>query len=361
MDYFFEINHPAQVHLLQPLYFALTAKGAKVLVLCKQLKSITDLLAAYQIPYKCIGRKANGLIAKAIAQLLYDVKVLMLMWKHKPKLAIGTSVTFAHAALFSTTHSLLLDDDDDEVEPLFAKYVHPFANVILSPDCIKRKAKQSIYYHSIHEMAYLHPNIFQPDDTVLQKLGLTKQDKFFVLRFNSFKAHHDKQHYGLSWEQKKALIDRLSVKGKLYISSESELEQELKPYALNIAQHEIHSLLFYASLFVSDSQTMTTEAALLGVPALKCNSFAHKLSVPNYLEKQYDLCYAFQPENFDTLLDKVDDILSNENIKQQWVNNKQRFVDAHLSSSDFMVWFIENYPNSAKVMRENPDYQYKFK
>jgi hypothetical protein len=27
----------------------------------------------------------------------------------------------------------------------------------------------------------------------------------------------------------------------------------------------------------------------------------------------------------------------------------------------FMVWFIENYPESKRIMKENPDYQYKFK
>ena len=26
----------------------------------------------------------------------------------------------------------------------------------------------------------------------------------------------------------------------------------------------------------------------------------------------------------------------------------------------FMVWFIENYPESAKIMKENPDYQLRF-
>jgi hypothetical protein len=27
----------------------------------------------------------------------------------------------------------------------------------------------------------------------------------------------------------------------------------------------------------------------------------------------------------------------------------------------FMVWFIENYPESVKVIKENPDYQHRFK
>jgi hypothetical protein len=27
----------------------------------------------------------------------------------------------------------------------------------------------------------------------------------------------------------------------------------------------------------------------------------------------------------------------------------------------FLVWFIENYPESVRIMREDPDYQEKFK
>ena len=58
-----------------------------------------------------------------------------------------------------------------------------------------------------------------------------------------------------------------------------------------IPPESIHSLLYYAKMFIGDSQTMTTEAAILGTPALKCNTFAGKLSVPNELEEKYNLCY----------------------------------------------------------------------
>jgi len=27
----------------------------------------------------------------------------------------------------------------------------------------------------------------------------------------------------------------------------------------------------------------------------------------------------------------------------------------------FLVWFIENWPESFNIMKENPDYQYRFK
>ena len=29
--------------------------------------------------------------------------------------------------------------------------------------------------------------------------------------------------------------------------------------------------------------------------------------------------------------------------------------------TSFMVWFIENYPNSSDIMKKNPEYQYNFK
>jgi len=33
----------------------------------------------------------------------------------------------------------------------------------------------------------------------------------------------------------------------------------------------------------------------------------------------------------------------------------------NIDVTSFMVWFIENYPNSLKIMKDNPDYQWKFK
>jgi len=32
-----------------------------------------------------------------------------------------------------------------------------------------------------------------------------------------------------------------------------------------------------------------------------------------------------------------------------------------INVKELLVWFIENYPNSARIMKENPEYQLKFK
>ena len=32
-----------------------------------------------------------------------------------------------------------------------------------------------------------------------------------------------------------------------------------------------------------------------------------------------------------------------------------------INPTDFLIWFVENYPESKKIMKENPDYQYIFR
>ncbi len=361
MDFVLDIGHPAQVYLLKNVYAALVQKGFKGLILTRDIPAVTDLLEEYDLPYRLIGTKKHTLFGKFIHQHLYNFRVFRILQKYKPKLAIGTSVTVAHAARFSKTVSIILDDDDDDIQPLFTKYVHPFADIILSPDCVKRKAKQTIYYHSIHELSYLHPKVWQPDKSVLQKVGLKEGASFFLLRFNKFKAHHDQQHHGLSLEQKRILVATLSQQGKVFISAEGDIEPDFQSYLLHLPLTDIHSLMAYATMFVGDSQTMTTEAAVLGVPALKCNTFAGKLSVPNYLECTYDLCYAFQPNDFDKMMDTIQRLLANPNLKNDWYTKQQQFLQAHISLSHFYVWFIENYPKSVEMMTKNSDYQYVFK
>jgi predicted glycosyltransferase len=113
-------------------------------------------------------------------------------------------------------------------------------------------------------------------------------------------------------------------------------------------------------MFLGDSQTMTSEAAILGTPALKCNTFAGELSVPNELENNYGLCYSYKPENFNDFLDKIDELIEKPDLKEQWNQKKEDFLKDKIDVSAFIVWFIENYPQSAKQMKDNPDYQYNF-
>ena len=170
-------------------------------------------------------------------------------------------------------------------------------------------------------------------------------ERFFIMRFVALKGHHDVGQKGLSLEQKCRLLDLMKKYGRVIVTSERELEPEFEPYRLPVPPEEIHSLMAYSSMFVGDSQTMTSEAAILGVTALKCNTFAGRLSVPNMLEQQYGLCYAYHPDDFDKMYEHVKSLLERDpdELHAEWKEKQKRFLDEHIDVTDFFTQFIENF------------------
>jgi predicted glycosyltransferase len=358
-----DIGHPAHVHLYKNLIFELKKRGHTVVTTVKDIAIAKQLLAHYGIEFINIGLKSDNLFSKAFNQLKYDLKIWKLVRKHKIEIGLGTSITNAHVSKLSKMRSVVFDDDDDEVQPLFVKYAHPHCNTLVSPDVLKgkRKRRSTLYYPGYHELAYLHPNRFKPDPAVLKEAGLNEGEVFFILRFNVFKAHHDGGIKGLSLEQKLELIKILKPLGKILITTERETEPELKEYQMKVRPENAHSLLSYATMLIGDSQTMTSEAAVLGVPSLRCNSFAGRISYLEEEEKKYGLTFAFLPDQFEALKIKLNELLSNPELKSSWKFKRDKLVADKIDVTSFMIWFIENYPNSEEEVRNNGQIFAKFK
>ena len=356
-----DIAHPAHVHVVRNAYFELIKRGHKVYVTVKSIPSAIALLDKYQIPYIYLGGKRDSLRGKAILQLMYNLKIWWLVVTKGINLSFSSSITPPHISRIAKLHSIIFDDDDDAVEPLFVKYGHPYADVVLSPVCAIRATKKAIPYAGYHELAYLHPNKFTPDPSVLEEIGLKQDEIFFVMRFNAFKAHHDVGVEGLSIENKRKLISILEKKGKVFITTERNIDEEFKKYQLLLSPEKIHSLLYYANMLIGDSQTMTSEAAMLGTPSIRCNTFVGRISYLEEEEHKYNLTYGFLPSDSEAMFAKIIELLGTSDIKIIWKERRLKMLKDKIDVTAFYVWFIENYPDSARIMKENPDYQYVFK
>lgn len=361
MNILIDINHPAHVHLLRNVYAMLSERGSHVIVAVKEIPSAIKLLDLYGIPYINIGKKDDALGKKGLNQLVYDKHLFDLVRKYHIDLGVGPSINIPHVSKMSKMKSVILDDDDDAVEPLFAKFGHPFADTILSPVDTPRKSKKTMYVHSYHELSYLHPNRFTPDPSVLKEAGLKEGEPYFILRFNAFKAHHDVGVVGLTIENKRRLVKYLSSKGKVFITTERDIDEEFLPYQLKVSPEKTHSLMYYATMLVGDSQTMTSEAAVLGTPAIRCNTFVGRIHYLEEEEHKYGLTYGFRPERSEEMFAKIEELLSMPNLKEEWQSRRQKMLAEKIDYAQFLTWFIENYPESQKVMKENPDYQFRFR
>ncbi len=288
MSILFEINHPGHIHLFRNLARELDKKGIRSDFLIKTEPVIEHLAKFYGLRFTKMGSKGKGLFLKYLYQLFFLLKTIWIVKKIKPVLGLGVSMNLPIVSKFTYMKAIGFDDDDMSVTPVFAKYANK-ASTILTPSSLahERRGENHVVYNGFHELAYLHPNQFKPNPEVLDLLGVTENTDYFVVRFNSFKAHHDIGEKGMTFEQKKQLITKLEKKGKVFISTEAHIDTGFNSYKLPDRPELMHSFLAFAKMYVGESQTMTSEAAVLGIPALKCNTFADRLSVPDELEKKY--------------------------------------------------------------------------
>lgn len=92
-----------------------------------------------------LGGKKDSLRGKMFWQVMYNLKMWWLVVSKKIDIGFGTSITLPQVSRLTQMKSIVLDDDDDAVEPLFVLYSHTFANVVLSPACTVRATKKTFH------------------------------------------------------------------------------------------------------------------------------------------------------------------------------------------------------------------------
>ena len=346
MNILIDIGHPGHVHLLHGVADEMTARGHKVFYSVREIPVAKRLMEHYGMtPWEDLGGKKDTLVGKAKTVISQDAQLLRFVRRNHIDLGLSSGLVLSHVSKLTSMKAFMFDDDDDAAEPLIVKYGHPMTDVVFTPVCILRKTRHAVYYAGTHELAYLHPKRFSPDPAVLQRAGIQEGERFFIMRFVALKGHHDVGQHGLTLEQKKTLVELLKPHGRVIITSERAIEPEFEQYRLPVPPEDIHSLMAYSSMVVGDSQTMTSEAAVLGVPALKCNTFAGRLSVPNMLENKYDLCYAYMPDHFADMFSHIERLLAKEpdELKAEWQAKRQHMLEEMIDPTEFFVNYIEHH------------------
>jgi predicted glycosyltransferase len=106
---------------------------------------------------------------------------------------------------------------------------------------------------------------------------------------------------------------------------------------------------------------MAAEAGVLGVPFVRFNDFVGRIGYLRELEDVYKLGYGIKTNEVEKLYKTVSDLIKMQDRAEVFAQRRQKMLSEKIDYAQFLTWFIENYPQSAQIMRENPDYQYKFK
>lgn len=345
-----DIGHPAHVHLFKYVAMSFIERKQAVIFTFRERQHVSDLLEYYGFEKYSFGSSYTSVIGKLIGLFIFDYKMVLRSIKFKPTLFLSHgSIYAAHASfLINVPHVSLQDTFNMEQLRLSL----PFTDTILTGDYVHYKlGKKELTYPGYHELAYLHPNVFNPDIKVVQKLNLKNNENYAIIRFVAWNASHDIGNKGLLLDNKIRLVLSLEKHLRVFISSEGKLPHSMLKYQISINPEDMHSALYYAHLFVGESPTMASEAACLGTPAVYIND--SQLGYTNELANRYGLVYCYTGSESDQLdaINKAISLARDIEIKTHLLPIRDKLLQDKVDVSSFLVWFIDNYPKSINEVK----------
>ena len=351
----FFINTPAHVHLYKNVIKSLELSGHQAIILARNYGDTVNLLDEMGFEYFVYADVPDSKYGKILSLPFNVLTAYNFLRKKKPDLLVGMGVYSAYTS--QLLHKKCIIFNDSEPTPFQFMLFKPFVDVVLTPSSFTIDlGPKHIKFNSFKEIAYLHKNYFVPDARIYDFLGISQDEDYVLLRFNAFDAVHDFGINGFSIDQKRLLVNELSKHARVFISSEIKLPDDFNKYLLKIPKSRIHDILYYAKLVVADTQTITTESAVLGTPVIRFNSFVGKKDMGNFieLENKYHLIFSFSdPEK---AIAKAVELIQEPDLKNKWKEKRDKLLADKIDATKFLASFIGNYPESQNKIREEQKY-----
>ncbi|MBI68483.1 MAG: hypothetical protein CMJ38_00370 [Phycisphaerae bacterium] len=348
MRIFIDIGHPAHVHYFKNFIKIMEKRNHQFLILARNKDVTHKLLDYYDINYVDKGKGSNNLFGKFIYGIYSILKIFRLAIKFKPHLFFSFASPYAAQAstILNKPHITFTDTE----HAFTNKGLILFSKIVCTPKSFKRDyGDKHRRFNGFFELGYLHPKYFSADSSVLKKVGIREEEKFIIIRFVSWHAGHDFGYKGLDLRVKVQIIEELSKHVKVYISSEDELPKELIKYQIKLAPYLIHDFMAFASYFLGESGTMTTESAILGVPSIQVSALpSGTIGSLEELEHKYGLVKIY--ENFDKkILQDIIRYLNKRDAKKEYLKRRNQMLNETIDITNHMIDLVDeimdNYEN----------------
>ncbi|MFW6152739.1 MAG: glycosyltransferase [Halobacteriota archaeon] len=337
MRYVFFTNTPAHVHLYRHAIERLDDMGHEVTVLARDYGCTIELLEYFELPHVIYG-SCNPSKGSLFVHLPgHYFRIARAVRRLRPDVAFGIGAYAAHASALARCRCVLVIDS--EPTTLDHRISRPFADVMLTPASFRRDlGPKHFVFDGFKESAYLHPDVFTPDPSVRDELGVAPDERFVLVRFNAFGSHHDIGHSGFPPERRVELVEKLAAEATVFVSDEGEHVDldavDARPFELHPAR--LHDALAAAELLVADTQTMVTEAALLATPAVRSNSFVGADDMGNFIAlEQAGLIH--NAETFEEAVSVAVELAGDPTTREIWRSRRDEFVDGMTNLTELLV------------------------
>lgn len=339
------INTPAQFHFWKNIINRLKKDNLEVNIIARDYESTCKLLKDENYEFQTYVRPSSNKLQRSYQIIPHVVNAYRIGKRYNPDIILGFGVVEAITAkLLGKTGIIYTDSERIPLQNYITKIC---ANTVITPSWyIGTFGNKHYRIEGYKELAYLHPNYFMPDENIYNELGINKSDKYAILRFNAWDAVHDIGKHGFTTTDQIEMVENLGKYVRVFISPGSHLSPNLTKFVLPIKSNRIHHALYYADLLVTDTQTMATEAAILGTPVIRSNSYVgdRDMGVFKELEQKYNLMYSYKDTG--EAVRKATELIKETDLKNKWMKKRTVLLSDKIDIASFMLNFIENYPNS---------------
>ena len=334
-----DITHPAHVHFFKYAIRDWQAHGHQVVVTSRDKDLTLYLLDRYGFHHTMLSQARKGVLGLGLEMLERGRKLWGIVRSERPAVLTGVGGTFI-APVGKLTGTPVVIFTDTEHAKVSNAIAFPLADVVCTPACYEdRIGRKQVTYAGYQELAYLHPNRFTPDPSQLQSFGVSSEEPYIVMRLVAWASGHDVGDKGFT--DLRAAVETLSRYGRVLISSENPLPSDLAQYEVAVSPEQIHHLLAFATLYIGESATMTSESAILGVPSIFISTSTRGYT--NEQERKYGLVYTFSDPKTAQIegICLAEELLKKENLGQQWQEKRAKMLDEKQDVTQFIATLFE--------------------
>lgn len=287
-----DITHPAHFHFFKHAIGEWQSRGHDVLILSRDKDLTLALLDEAGLAHCCLSRVRRGMMGLGIELVQHSLGVWQALRQHQSQVVAAIGGTFiVHPARLLGIPSLVFYDTENAT--LSNRITYPAATSIYTPRAYRdHLGAKHQRYDGYQELAYLHPNRFRPDPSKLAVEGLQPGQPFTFVRLVAWGSHHDVHDYGV--RDVHNVVRRLEKYGRVLISSETALPDDLKHYERKGRKSDVHHVMAFARLLFGESATMASESAQLGVPAVFLSTSSRGYT--DELQRRYQMVFNFNGE-----------------------------------------------------------------
>lgn len=353
MRILFEITHPKHAHFFRNAVKELKARGHVVAITARDKDITLDLLKAWGLEYILLSARSRGeILALAGELLIRDWRLWHFARQFKPDLLVArVGPCAAHVGKLLRRPVIVFEDTEEGT--LQQRISFPFVTRICTANHYEKDwGKKHKRYQSFDELAYLHPNRFAPDPSVVERTGL-KPGEYIIIRLVSWQAAHDIGKSGIDTTHCLGLLKELEQYNRVIITSEAQLSPQFERFQPPVALADFHHLLAFARLSFGESATVAAEAALLGVPAVFVNTM-------NWggINRLRDHCrMVFQTRSVEEGFKIVLKLLRDPQTPSLWRQRRTKLLQQEIDLTEWMIREIENFGSARAVLGRDQNHR----